>query len=200
MSLGNTRSRRKGKPVLGNKKTARWKWKWCRSRTVVILVVSWNKNSRARRNGNLRYPVPIVVRGFRLLTIQARFLLVRFALGRPPPLFLHGNALSLNYERGTRLNSAERTKRRFKLNARLFHLYLSPRLFTCVTTPPPSPAFSVLFLPAFLSATLILPSRLFRFAVAFRSGCFSPGPFSAVLSARRPSPFSPSHLSFLRRM
>jgi len=101
--------------------------------------------------------------------------------------------LSLNYGRGTRLNFAERTKGRFKLNARLFRLRQSSSLY-CATLPPPSAAFSSSSLSLGVFRCNPYPSfRLFRSAVAFRSGCFSPGPFSTTSPTRQP----PSCLSYV---
>lgn len=118
---------RKGEKAMENKEMAEpdgnsTSVEWCR---VVPMVRTRAEDKGDQRN--LRYFVPIVVRGFRLLTIRAgetgSFFLVVLPTGSCLPL-PRRKRLSLNYERGTRLNSTERTKGRFKLNARLFHLYL----------------------------------------------------------------------------
>lgn len=103
--------------------------------------------------------------------------------------------LSLNYGRGARLNFAKRTKRRFKLNACLFRLRQS-RPYTCATLLLPSAAVSNPSLSLGVSWGNPYSSfRLLRFAVAFKSGCLSPGPFSTT-----PVDSPTSRLSFLRRV
>lgn len=92
--------------------------------------------------------------------------------------------LSLNYERGTRFNSIERTKGRFKLNARLFHLHLVllPERHVAATPVASSIPWSSSFPQLFL-VQLFIP---LLFSISLRR-CFQKRPlfswpFSAILS------------------
>lgn len=150
---------------------------------------------------NLRYPVPIVIRGFRLLTIRTR--LGRGEVGsfspRLPsaPSFLPSSrAETLIVElraRGT-VKFCGADKGAIQIKRSPFPTPPVLVLLPCATLPSPPAAFSSPSLSVGVSWCNPYPSsRLFRSAVAFRNGCFSPG-FSTNPSSRQPPG------SFLRRV